>query len=683
MALAVVATQWWPAQTAQAAVPGASIVQIVAHQDDDLLFMSPDLSNSIRAGYKVTTVYVTAGEAQRSGTVGENRDAETYAGARQEGIRIAYARMADCNDSCWVKDPADKPYRPLAGGSVVERFTLRTNPSVQVVFLSLPEAADARYLGGNALRQLWTSRDSPSPLTAETLDIDQDDTIPVQHYTGNRLIDTLRGILTGQGATLVRIQDPAPDFRLWGAEEDPNSHDHMDHTSTAWFADAAVESYASITGRRVAVEHYRDYNIAKSPHNLSFSEKTEKWDTFNAYAEKDERIGKKKVENNKEIVVEEPYPQWPSRQYMRNQRSTQAVTADRTGALHAFAVEGGSLYEWVENGSKVWQGPIWQGRPGGPLAAGVTVARNQDGRLEVFGQRADTGVIVSYAQNTLGGWTWNSLGSPNTVLGPDDKLTNPALQVSMPVVASNGDGRLQLFVRNGGGGISSAWQQTPNGGWTDWADLQKSGVQGAPAAFTTQDGRIELFAVTVADANSAVLHWYQPTPNGALVLDPNFPYVSPASGISVGMDPDGRLELFYRQIALADKEGNLADSYTMNLFQFSPGGSWVRASGAVGGKPDQGGSGEPAVVTPGAAVQQRMVVAVRNRGGGVSVSRQGSTGQFGDWSDLGGFIVGVPAAAVDRDGLTDLVALFPDGRLHHNRQRTDGSFSGWTPMGTS
>src|SRR2546428_9321619 len=36
-------------------------MQIVAHQDDDTLFMNPDLRNGLKADWGSTTVYLTAG----------------------------------------------------------------------------------------------------------------------------------------------------------------------------------------------------------------------------------------------------------------------------------------------------------------------------------------------------------------------------------------------------------------------------------------------------------------------------------------------------------------------------------------------------------------------------------------------------------------------------------------------
>src|SRR5690349_8766210 len=62
---------------------------IVAHQDDDLLFMQPDLLEAVRRGRGVTTVYVTAGNG-KGGTSAASR--------RYAGLRAAYGAAAGAHD---------------------------------------------------------------------------------------------------------------------------------------------------------------------------------------------------------------------------------------------------------------------------------------------------------------------------------------------------------------------------------------------------------------------------------------------------------------------------------------------------------------------------------------------------------------------------------------------------------
>src|SRR5690349_15438 len=76
------------ADEAEATAAGTEL-NIVAHEDDDLLFMSPDLPASIRRGNTVETVYLTAGDADAG---------EAYWRGREDGIRAAYARMAGVED---------------------------------------------------------------------------------------------------------------------------------------------------------------------------------------------------------------------------------------------------------------------------------------------------------------------------------------------------------------------------------------------------------------------------------------------------------------------------------------------------------------------------------------------------------------------------------------------------------
>ncbi|MFD0346122.1 hypothetical protein ACFQ0M_08660 [Kitasatospora aburaviensis] len=557
--------------------------------------------------------------------------------------------------------------------------------ALTLLFLSLPENGDPA-MPGQHLRDVWQDEASTEALPMGQAPLEQ------RKYTRDDVFDVLSNLLTRQGATLVRVQDPAPDFKLLtglGLVE----HDHQDHITTAWFADEAVRRYAR-SRPQVVTEHYRDYNIADGPADLDAADTRDKNHVFKeVYVPRDALLDAT-LQKERECRRDGDgiYLCYANRIRQRTPRLPNSVTSDRNGALHAYAVRGGRLYEWVEDYFKSWQGPYLVAGPASPLTEGLSVGRDEDGRIEVFTRNADTGEVIAHYQ-TVTGWAWKSLGSPNTVsAGPGSALTNDALRVSAPAVASNGDGRLQLFVRNAGGGVSSIWQTAPNGGWTAaWADMLGVNVQGTPSAMTTRDGRIELFAWTAAtdpeagpwtapSARIGVLHWYQPAPNQPFRFDETFPQVAPTSDPAIGMDQDGRLELLYRQLdGLEPKPTDTTRSSTMSLHQLSPGGGWSPASGALGGAADQGGYGTPAAVTPG---DGRMVTAVRNRGGGVSISRQDApNGPFGGWTDLGGSMVGVPAAGVDRDGLADLVITGTNGLLYHNRQRPDGSFRGWAPMG--
>ncbi|HUJ61545.1 MAG TPA: PIG-L family deacetylase, partial [Kofleriaceae bacterium] len=74
-------------------------VYVVAHPDDDLLFMNPDIENSIATGNNVTVVVLTAGDvyvddlAKDCGKPSHD-DPEVYWRDRERGMLNAYAHMA-------------------------------------------------------------------------------------------------------------------------------------------------------------------------------------------------------------------------------------------------------------------------------------------------------------------------------------------------------------------------------------------------------------------------------------------------------------------------------------------------------------------------------------------------------------------------------------------------------------
>ena len=80
----VLATNSGPASAAVSCEAG-SVVNVVAHPNDDLLFLGSDLVSSVQSGACVRTVFVTAGDA--------NRDA-AYWQSREAGSLAAYAEMA-------------------------------------------------------------------------------------------------------------------------------------------------------------------------------------------------------------------------------------------------------------------------------------------------------------------------------------------------------------------------------------------------------------------------------------------------------------------------------------------------------------------------------------------------------------------------------------------------------------
>ena len=98
----------------------ARYAQVVAHPDDDLLFMNPDLLSSVRSGAETSTIYLTSGES-------DVRPPEPYAASRRAGSRAAFAAMAG------VADEWDRRAVQPVPGVFAEEDRLRAQPSVRLV----------------------------------------------------------------------------------------------------------------------------------------------------------------------------------------------------------------------------------------------------------------------------------------------------------------------------------------------------------------------------------------------------------------------------------------------------------------------------------------------------------------------------------------------------------------------
>ncbi|MFI6333174.1 TIGR03767 family metallophosphoesterase [Micromonospora chersina] len=153
------------------------------------------------------------------------------------------------------------------------------------------------------------------------------------------------------------------------------------------------------------------------------------------------------------------------------------VTTASGGVSHITQAAASSLSwgSWVQNFG------IGIGIASTPIVK-IAAEANADGRIEVFGL-TQTGGLVRRAQDLSGGWgAWTTLG------------TTPVLTAI--AVAPNADGRLQLF---GVDHDRKIWYrvQTSAGSGTYSAPIALNGRMTQLAAETNLDGRIELFGVDV------------------------------------------------------------------------------------------------------------------------------------------------------------------------------------------
>ena len=226
-------------------------LQILAHPDDDLVFLSPDLLHELRSepARCIRTVFLTAGDA------GKGR---YYWRAREIGLEAAYAKATG------VPDRWESSYATLGDHRVLVR-TLVGRHSVSVVFLRLPDGmidmAGSEAYGHQSLPKLLDGR-IPS-MTA----VDRSAT-----YTADGLRDGLVVLLDASRPDLVRTTDYVHEL---------GDGDHGDHHGAAYLTrDASRLAHVDHT-----ILSYQGYPSAQRPQNLDGDDLTLKLEIFDVYHE--------------------------------------------------------------------------------------------------------------------------------------------------------------------------------------------------------------------------------------------------------------------------------------------------------------------------------------------------------------------------------------------------------------
>ncbi|WP_328386530.1 PIG-L family deacetylase [Streptomyces sp. NBC_00400] len=661
-----------------------SFLQIIAHADDGLYFMNPDLEQSLRSGARSVTVCLTGGEAD-----GRNvsprahdparvpQDRAAFSRARANGLRAAHAVMV-------TGDPAarwDVAALSLLPGFEVEIQTLRDAPQHQLIFLGLVEARAVWQARARSLRGLWLGATGTLPTLRPA-------GTPVKrrfHYTRDQVIRTLVAVLDRAGPTLVRTLDPnavhSPkrppaaadhDLRLAGLRY----YDHQDHTASAHFAEAALAAYGG-RGRPAIVENYLGYEDGVLPHDLDLAAARRKARLLSVYGWADHRAcgdpagcGDRKVGGS---ALNGGSRNWTRSTRLRAPGSNAWVRPAADGRLTAFAVLGGTAYCWAETrpGSGSFGTPVAVG--GALLQGQIQVVRRPGGALQLFASRTVLpGRNAAHRRDLLSapqtGTTadgvpvfarWKSLGSPDA-----DPVRS--LETGFPAAVAGPDGTVHVFVRTWDGNV--AHRSGPHGvHWSPWQRLEGpvSTLTASPRivdgldACVDSEGLIHLAAPTVG----TVQHWVSKEPGQ--IPRPAAATGLPQPGGPVSLVPvaDGAVRAVFRrsvtaQVLIAERQRMI--------------GAWrVSARCAA-----VGGYGRVAAAQVGSG--DRMVLAARDDAGEVRMA----TAQDGAGPWQRGRVAHSAAAGVAQDavGRAVVVALGLDGRLYTARQTSVGQsvrFGGW------
>ncbi|MFD9824151.1 PIG-L family deacetylase [Streptomyces violascens] len=228
----------------------------MAHEDDDLLFMSPDLVNDWGRGACLDIVYLTAGDAGSSGT--------GYTEQRERGVGRAYALMAGVPND-WRRQ--DRKH----AGRTVRAFALRVpagQPGVRVTFLRLPDGlhdgSGTRPQAGQSLLKLEQARIR----RITTMDRSAS-------YNPKELTTMLSWFVADSHAKTVRTLD----YRNVDHGRGPKS-DHSDHEVAARFVKSAADS---IPGPKPVVVGYLGYSVSALPPDLNLETAQRKESMFRRY----------------------------------------------------------------------------------------------------------------------------------------------------------------------------------------------------------------------------------------------------------------------------------------------------------------------------------------------------------------------------------------------------------------
>ncbi|MFD3543062.1 PIG-L family deacetylase [Streptomyces sp. NPDC058662] len=637
----------------RASVTEGTVVQVVAHPDDDLFFMNPDLSRSIAGGARVATVYLTSGESDGRNEAHSPHltdpvgpaDHGAYAEARQNGIRAAYAQMATGDRaSAWKRGSV-----PTVGGGSAEVDVLVARPEVNLVWMQLREARSISGDNPDSLRGLWDGR-------VEALGAQLASRTPVASwfsYTREQAVQAIAEVFARYRPTAIRTQDPTP-----GRTRDGKAFlDHQDHIYGARFVQAAAERYARSADRpHFSVQNYVSYPNSSLPPVLDARAAEEKLGYLKTYAWSDHQdwCGSPAGCGDRKTATRPAGAGWSRTIRYSRGEGTSWMAEGVAGRLWAFAVLDGRMAYWSRGGPRAaWQGPRLL--PGGGLDPGATAARLPDGRIAVFATRTTLGAApTEYGRHLV----YAVQAAPDGAFGPWQPLDTPdtgdisgTSAISGPSVAVDRAGRMTVYVRDSGRTLRARAQAVPGGAFGRWQALGGSALQGDPVAATDAAGRVHLYAATA----TTVLAWTQAAP-GAPLRGPSATGLPATTGpLSASAREDG-VRLYFRRPGSGTIVTTLATAGG-DAPVFSP---LTEAGG-------QGGYGAVGAAGP--------LLAGRAGTGAVAVARSGGEAA---WHESRMLYTGAPAAVAAPDGTALAATLGLDAALHITTAPAGGS----GPLGT-
>ncbi|MBI2588815.1 PIG-L family deacetylase [Candidatus Saccharibacteria bacterium] len=234
---------------------GPTIMNIVAHQDDDLLFMNPDLLHEVKTGNCIRTIYITAGDAGSG---------EFYWLSREQGSESAYSKMLNYS-GVWIKRIVK-----IADNQFIRVDNPKGNSKVSLIFLRLPD--------GNTRGQGFKVNNF------ESLEKLQNGKISVMYTVGHQSFYSYQQL---EHAIVALMQTYKPtEIHTQANYISKKFPDHSDHMAVGYLARQAWEQYDI----RVPIKFYIGYPIYENPVNVSDQDLQDKQAAFFAYGQFDSGV---------------------------------------------------------------------------------------------------------------------------------------------------------------------------------------------------------------------------------------------------------------------------------------------------------------------------------------------------------------------------------------------------------
>lgn len=474
---------------------GVKDLVFVAHMDDDLLFMNPDISATIGAQGCLKTVYLTASD---------RGEGEGYMLGRERGVQAAYAYIARTPNH-WTESIDTIGSRRLA------QFTLNGDPRVTLLQIRIKDP----WLGEG-----WGSLTPLSRTESVPGQISESLGPHIEHYTRADLVTMIAAIIQENQPTTIRYMDDTITIAYTALCWRCVGNDHPDHIASA----RLVRDAMNVAGGHYARTGYLNYPSQERETNLTPDETRHKTNTFLEYARNDYRSC---ADPSQCKGPAGPEASWVSRIYYVSENNT-------PGILLPDANKGYFLFAVGEHNraANVWQSSTQQWSTlGGRTADAITAFNTDDGRAGIF-MRSENGHLWVKTQNQHNTWqAWQALNGIRMIEPPSMTLRGAPAAVAMgndgsfhcthqsttdgvwsawsalpplpqalpsPAIARDASGRLVIFAADLNGELwSSIQNQTlanqPAPGWAAWQRIDTAKTDGGLAAIRNANDAIELY----------------------------------------------------------------------------------------------------------------------------------------------------------------------------------------------